>query len=1144
MTECISILPSMRPFLLVSLSLLFVAGCSKPAHHIDHVDVEKLFTLMPSGFTGLDFANRLHETREFNVFTYRNYHNGGGVAIADFNNDGLADIYFTANQEPNRLYLNEGGFRFRDVTNEAGVGGRRAWTTGVTVADVNGDGWLDLYVSAAGAVPPEERANELFINEGRAGTPRFREDAAAYGIADLGYSVQGAFFDYDVDGDLDLYVLNNSSRPVTSLGLRNIRHVRDPYGGDRLYRNDGDRFVDVSEEAGIYGSEIAFGLDVTITDVDRDGLPDIYVSNDFFERDYLYMNQGDGTFSEELEDRMRQISLSSMGADAADLDGDGYPEIFVTDMLPAVDQRLKMTSTFESWNLYQVKVENGFHHQFMRNTLQRNNRDGGFSEIAAFAGVEATDWSWGTLLADFDLDGRREIFVTNGVFRDVTDQDFIEFLADEDNARAMSRPGVGIDFTELTARIPSHEISNYFFRADPDRSLAFENVAAEVGLDRPSFSNGTAYGDLDNDGDLDLVVNNVNQESFVYRNEADTLLSNRSIRIRLEGAAPNRFGIGSTVAVMAGGRMHFVEQLPTRGFQSSVDHVLVVGLGSADSASVSVRWPDGRVSQPQLARAGETVVVRQVEAAAGDNLRAAGGGLRAMSGGDRTSAAAPFRRISADASAESLMDDITEEAGLGYTHRENDFVDFQREPLLVKMLSREGPRAAVGDVNGDGLDDVYIGGAKESVGALLIQKSDGSFTRRETPAFADDAISEDIGAAFFDADGDGDRDLYVVSGGSEYSDLAPALLDRLYLNDGSGVLTKAAGSLPARYQSSSVVRPLDFDHDGDVDLFVAGRLVPWRYGLPPRSSLLENDGGGRFTDVTEKLAPELTDVGMVTDAVWSDHDGDGWEDLVLVGDWMPITFFENQHGSFARLEVEGLEQSQGWWNSVTPVDVNSDGRMDYVAGNLGLNSRLRASAERPLSMQVHDYDRNGFVDQIISYHDGTGRYPLVLRSDLLSRFPHLAERFPTYASYAGRSFDEVFLPDERKGGLEFMAFEMASSIIRNDGSGRYSLHPLPDEAQIAPIYGAAAIDATGDGMDDLILAGNFSGFKPEIGSLDAGRGLVLAARGDGSYHVLSPAESGLDLDGDVRDLKVLTVGGDSALLVVRNNGPASLFRIR
>ena len=1129
----------MRLFFPISLALLLVAGCSKPVHHIDHVDVEKLFTLMPAGFTGIDFTNRLHETRDFNVFTYRNYHNGGGVAIADFNNDGLADIYFTANQEPNRLYLTEGGFRFRDVTDDAGVGGRRAWTTGVSVADINGDGWLDIYVSAAGAVPPEERANELFINEGRTGTPRFREEAAAYGIADRGYSVQGAFFDYDVDGDLDLYVLNNSSRPVTSLGLRNIRHVRDPYGGDRLYRNDGGRFVDASEEAGIYGSEIAFGLDVTISDVDRDGLPDIYVSNDFFERDYLYVNRGDGTFSEELEGRMRQISLSSMGADAADLDGDGYPEIFVTDMLPAVDERLKMTSTFESWELYQVKVESGFHHQFMRNTLQRNNRDGSFSEVAAFAGVEATDWSWGTLMADFDLDGRREIFVTNGVFRDVTDQDFIEFLADEDNARAMSRPGVGIDFTELTARIPSHEISNYFFRADPGRSLAFENVAAEAGLDRPSFSNGTAYGDLDNDGDLDLVVNNVNQESFVYRNEADTLLTHGSIRIRLEGEPANRFGIGAAVTVQAGGRLNVVEQMPARGFQSSVDHVLVVGLGSADSASVSVRWPDGRISQPRLAPADVTVTIRQAEAVRNGGDRGSGGD------DERTGIATHFRRISADASADLLMEDITSTSGLGYTHRENDFVDFQREPLLVKMLSREGPRAAIGDVDGDGLEDVYIGGAKESTGALLIQARDGSFTRRPTPAFDDDAISEDVGAAFFDVDGDGDLDLYVVSGGSEYSDLAPALLDRLYVNDGRGGFSKAADSLPARYQSGSVVRPLDFDHDGDIDLFVGGRLVPWRYGLPPRSSLLENDGRGRFTDVTENVAPELAEIGMVTDAVWADHDGDGWEDLVLVGDWMPITFFENDRGSLSRLEVKELDRSHGWWNSITPLDVDGDGRMDFVAGNLGLNSRLRASAERPLSMQVHDYDRNGFVDQIISYHDGRGRYPLVLRADLLSRFPYLAERFPTYASYAGRSFSEVFLPDEREGGLEFTAFQMASCIIRNDGNGGYSLHPLPDEAQLAPIHAAAVVDATGDGIGDLILAGNFSGFKPEIGSLDAGRGLVLAARGDGSYAQLSAAKSGLDLDGGVRDLQVLTLaGGGRALLVVRNDGPASLFRFR
>ncbi|MEX1055933.1 MAG: CRTAC1 family protein, partial [Rhodothermales bacterium] len=567
-------------------------------------------------YTGVDFENTLHETQDFNVFTYRNYHNGGGIAIADFNNDGLPDLYFTANQEPNRLYLNEGDFRFRDVTRAAGVAGRRSWATGVTAADVNGDGLLDLYVSNAGLGGPDERANELFINGGPSddGVPRFTESAERYGIADRGYSVQAAFFDYDADGDLDLYVVNNSPRPVTSFGLRNTRTVRDIYGGDRLYRNDGERFTDVSEEAGIFGSEIAFGLDVTISDVNRDNRPDIYVSNDFFERDYLYVNRGDGTFKESLEEAIRQTSLSSMGADAADLNNDGYPEIFVTDMLPSSDARLKMTSTFESWGVHRLKVESGFYHQFMRNTLQRND-GGSFTEIGQMAGVEATDWSWGTLLADFDLDGSKDIFVTNGVFRDVTDQDFIEFLADEDNARAMSRPGRGIDFTQLTDSIPSHRLANHFFHNDGE--MNFTDRAGEFGLAEPGYSNGASYGDLDGDGDLDLVVNNVNQPSFIYRNEfvgpngGDSL---HFLRVRLEGEGANRFGIGASVSVEADGRFIFLEQHPTRGFQSSVDHTLIAGLGHADTVNVSVRWPDGRLEVRKDVPANTTLTFRQAEA--------------------------------------------------------------------------------------------------------------------------------------------------------------------------------------------------------------------------------------------------------------------------------------------------------------------------------------------------------------------------------------------------------------------------------------------------------------------------------------------------------------------------------------------------
>ncbi|MEX0748359.1 MAG: VCBS repeat-containing protein [Rhodothermales bacterium] len=1095
----------------------FLGACTKS--RLESVPVENRFTLMPAEYTGVDFENTLHETQDFNVFTYRNYHNGGGIAIADFNNDGLPDLYFTANQEPNRLYLNEGDFRFRDVTRAAGVAGMRSWTTGVTAADVNGDGLLDLYVSNAGLGSPDERANELFINGGPSddGVPRFTESAERYGIADRGYSVQAAFFDYDADGDLDLYVVNNSPRPVTSFGLRNTRTVRDIYGGDRLYRNDGERFTDVSEEAGIFGSEIAFGLDVTISDVNRDNRPDIYVSNDFFERDYLYVNRGDGTFEESLEGAIRQTSLSSMGADAADLNNDGYPEIFVTDMLPSSDARLKMTSTFESWGVHRLKVESGFYHQFMRNTLQRND-GGSFTEIGQMAGVEATDWSWGTLLADFDLDGSKDIFVTNGVFRDVTDQDFIEFLADEDNARAMSRPGRGIDFTQLTDSIPSHRLANHFFHNDGE--MNFTDRAGEFGLAEPGYSNGASYGDLDGDGDLDLVVNNVNQPSFIYRNEfvrPDGGDSFHFLRVRLEGEGANRFGIGASVSLEADGGLIFLEQYPTRGFQSSVDHTLIAGLGHADTVNVSVRWPDGRLEVRKDVPANTTLTFRQAEA-------------------DHS-----FRTVSDSVPSASMFEDLTSASGLDFVHRENDFVDFDREPLLMKLLSTEGPRAAVGDVDRNGTADVFIGGAKESSGSLFLQRSGGAFERSNQPVFIEDAISEDVGAAFFDADGDRDLDLYVVSGGNEYSEKAPALSDRLYLNDGNGRFTRS--TLPLQYESGSVVRPADYDGDGDIDLFVGSRLVPWRYGLPPSAVLLENDGHGRFTDATGNVAPVLEKLGMVTDAVWTDFDLDSRLDLILVGEWLPITFLRQTDSGFERQEMPGLEMSHGWWNRIVASDLDGDGDTDFVAGNLGLNNQLRASPSEPLSMYVHDYDRSGYVDQIITRYDEGSSYPLVLRRDLVARLAFLGERFPTYASYAGKMLPEILTPEELAPSLEYHAYQMASCAILNDGDGTYTLVPLHTEAQIAPVSAIVAKDLTKDGIIDLIIGGNFEGFKPEIGGMTASRGLVLAGKGDGTF--VPVGESGLDLEGDVRDLVLLpTARSGEALLVVRNNGPARLLGIR
>jgi hypothetical protein len=748
-----------------------------------------LFTRLPSSYTGVRFENRLTDTREMNIFTYRNYYNGGGVALADLTGDGLPELLLTSNQGGNKLYLNRGHYRFRDITGEARVEGEGFWATGATFADVNGDGLLDIYVCYAGNVAGNRRSNELYINNGlnKSGVPTFTEAARAYGIADEGYSTHAAFFDYDRDGDLDFYLVNNSFRPAASFGLRNIRHIRDNLGGHKLYRNDGRRFTDVSEKAGIYGSEIAFGLGVTVGDVNRDGWPDIYVSNDFFERDYLYINQRDGTFAEDLERQMPSISYSSMGLDMADINNDGWLDIYVTDMLPEDEYRLKTTGSFEGWDVYQTKVRNKYHHQFTRNMLHLNNANGTFSEIGQLAGVARTDWSWSALIADFDLDGHKDIHVTNGMAKDVTSQDYIAFLANNQTRAAATRDKQ-VDFLGLVNAMSSTKLPDYGFRNRGD--LTFSNESASWGLDTPAFSNGAAYGDLDGDGALDLVVNNVNEEAHIYRNDARLLLKkNRSLQVKLDGDGGNRFGIGAKVTLWGGdgASVFFQEMMPSRGFQSSVDHVLTFGVGELEKIdSVVVQWPDGRVSTRRDVATNQRVAIRQAEASAGVAAEKAGSVTPVAA---RTIETKPMAPIFAD---------ITQRAGLGFVHRENAFVDFDRERLIPKLLSTEGPHIAVADVNGDGLTDAFIGGAKDQAGQLLIQRRDGTFAATSQAVFEQDKISEDVGAVFFDANGDGSPDLYVVSGGSEFADLASPLQDRLYLNDGKGNFRKAGGSLPAR----------------------------------------------------------------------------------------------------------------------------------------------------------------------------------------------------------------------------------------------------------------------------------------------------------------------------------------------------------
>ena len=1082
----------------------------------------QLFTLLPASATGVTFENRLVDSPDFNVFTYRNFFNGGGVGIGDLTGDGLPEIILTSNQSGPRVFLNEGHFHFKDITEAAGLKPRKGtWTTGVTIADVNGDGRLDIYICHAGPGDSTSRANELWINQGlnASGIPTFREMAEQYGVADKGYSTQAVFFDYDRDGDLDLLVINNSPKPANSFGLRNTRSVADRFGGAKLYRNDGGHFVDVTGSAGIHSPEVAFGLGVVVSDVNRDGWPDVYVSNDFFERDYLYINTHDGTFSETLDQRMPVVSYFSMGLDIADLDNDGWPDVYTTDMLPEDNERLKLTSQFEGWDVYQTKLRNGYHHQLMRNMLQRNNGDGTFSDVGWMAGVARTDWSWSALGVDLDLDGNKEIFVTNGLTKDITSQDYIAFLANEATMKAATNNGTSrVDFSQLSKALTATPLPNYAFHNLGN--LRFKNEAAAWGLATPSFSSGAAYGDLDGDGAPDLVVNNVNQDAFVYRNNVRVQQpGNHFLRVRLEGEGSNRFAIGARVTLRVGAAQFVQEESPTRGFQSSVDYVLDFGVGSAATIdSLQVDWPDGRVTVQRAVASNQLVVLRQSQ-----------------------SSPAP---TSVAVTLAHLLADVTKETALDFVHHENEFVDFDRERLIPKLLSTEGPMMAVADVNGDGLDDIFIGGAKEQAGKLFLQQRDGRFISTNEALFAQDAISEDVGAVFFDANGDGKPDLFVVSGGNEFSEGAPALQDRLYLNDGRGHFRKApAGSVPTESVSGSRVVAADYDGDGAQDLFVGGRVVPWHYGVDPKSTLLHNDGHGHFTDVTAQLAPELEHIGMVTDALWRDVDGDGRLDLVVVGEWMPITIFKNMGGGhLKRLDTPGLQKSHGWWNRIIAGDFDGDGRVDFIVGNLGLNGRLHASEREPTTMYVKDFDKNGSTEQIISCYEGGVSYPLPLRDDLIKALPYLKARYNSYKQYAGQRVTDIFTPAELSDALLKTVYTFATSFVRHNSDGSFTVVPLPDEAQLAPVYGILATDVDHDGKPDLLLGGNFDGFRPDIGAMRSSYGLVLRGDGKGGFTPIPARESGLSITGQIRDIqRVRTAGGD-LIVVARNNDRALVFR--